>query len=61
MTGTCEAGGCIVVADYGTAIRLRSTQTGTTMQATPEEWLKFVAEVRNGDWDHIGQTAEATA
>lgn len=58
MRDRCEAGGCIEVAEFGTVVRLHSTQTGTTMQAAAAEWLKFVAEVKAGVYDHIGQGVE---
>lgn len=32
---------------------MRSTVTGTVMQATNEEWLKFVEEVKKGEWDFL--------
>jgi hypothetical protein len=34
-------------------IRIRATATDTVMQARISEWRKFVAEVKNGDWDHV--------
>lgn len=51
----CESGACIEVAEYEGAIRIKSTQTGTTMQATPAEVRAFVARVKAGELDHIGQ------
>lgn len=56
----CEAGGCIQVDDHTTAVRLCSARSGTTMQATPQEWHQFVAAVKDGDYDHIAQAGEVS-
>ena len=71
----CESGACIVVDVYTGdgkrphVVRIRSTQTGTVMQATWDEWIAFIAAVKNGDHDVLprntaadqGESTEATA
>lgn len=34
-------------------VRVRSTSTDTVMQVHIAEWIRFVREVRLGDWDHV--------
>lgn len=58
---TCESGACIQVDVYNgehlaePVVRLHSTETGTVMQARASEWLKFVEEVKAGNWDYIAE------
>lgn len=49
----CSDGACIQVDVYETAIRIRSTKTGTVMQASPDEWAQFLDEVKAGKWDAV--------
>lgn len=59
MTKKCESSGCIVADLYEGAhltvpvVRVRSTETGTVMQATLSEWRTFIAEVKSGQWDTL--------
>lgn len=59
----CESSGCIQVDEYvdevngKTYIRLHSTETGTAMQCTRDEWLAFVADLIAGKWSHVGTLA----
>jgi hypothetical protein len=50
----CEAGACIEVDAIGTNVRIRSTISFTTCQATADEWAAFIARVKAGAFDHIG-------
>lgn len=62
----CESNACIQVDVYVVdnitepVIRLRSTQTGTVMQATYTEWNVFVARVKRGEFDDDLPVVEAT-
>lgn len=54
----CESGACIVVDVYhgehltdGAVVRVRSTETGTVMQATLTEWDAFIQQAKLGYWD----------
>jgi hypothetical protein len=53
----CESNGCIVADFYENVVRVRSTQTGTVMQATSGEWVQFIEEVKAGRWDSLTATA----
>lgn len=58
-TKKCEAGACIEVQQVGTNVRIRSGVTGTTCQATLDEWLAFVDDVVAGRWAGINADAAA--
>jgi hypothetical protein len=67
-TTRCESGACVQVDIYvgdhlaEPVVRVLSTDTDTRMQVRISEWRKFVAEVKNGDWDHVDTDYEiATA
>jgi hypothetical protein len=55
----CDTSTCIQVDVYEgehltePVVRVHSTETGTVMQGRYSEWIKFVTEVKNGDWDHV--------
>lgn len=63
----CESNACIQVDIYEgehlvePVVRMHSTDTNTVMQARVGEWRKFVAEVKNGDWDHVDTDFELAA
>jgi hypothetical protein len=63
----CESSGCVQVDVYEgehltePVVRVRSTETGTVMQARISEWQKFVEEVKNGKWDHVDADYEIAA
>lgn len=55
----CESAACIKLDVYvgdhlaEPLVRFHSTETGTVMQARASEVIKFFAEVRNNEWDHV--------
>ena len=57
----CESSACIQVDVYAgehlvaPVVRMHSTETGTVMQARASEWIKFVEEVKAGQWDYIAE------
>jgi len=59
MSMKCADSSCIRVDIYTgehlaePVVRVHSTETDTTFQARGSEWIKFVEEVKNGDWDHV--------
>lgn len=61
MNEDCESSACIRVDIYSgdhlaeSVVRLRSTLTSTVMQARGSEWIKFVNEVKAGQWDYIAE------
>lgn len=50
-SSTCESGTCIEVADDGSAVYLRNSQSGLIIHATRAEWEAFRAGVIAGDFD----------
>lgn len=63
----CESSACVQVDVYEgehlaePVVRVLSTQTDTRMQIRISEWRKFVAEIKNGDWDHVDTDWEIVA
>lgn len=63
----CESNACVQVDIYEgehlaePVVRVLSTQTDTRVQVRISEWRKFVAEVKNGDWDHVDTDWEIAA
>ncbi len=55
----CDSGSCIQVDIYEgehlaePLVRVRSTETGTVMQVRYSEWVKFVTEINDGEWNHV--------
>lgn len=63
----CSDGTCVQVDVYigehlaEPLVRVRSTATDTVMQARASEWRAFVAQVKNGEWDHVDTDVEFAA
>lgn len=61
----CESNACIQIDVYRgehlaePVVRLRSMETGTVMQARASEWVKFIDEVKAGQWDCIAEDLSA--
>ena len=60
----CDSSACVQVDVYDgehltePVVRVLSTETDTRMQCRAGEWLKFITEIKNGDWDHVGTDLE---
>jgi hypothetical protein len=52
-SGRCETSSCVEAAfvDDGVLIRNSVDPTGPVLRFTPEEWIAFVAGVRDGNFD----------
>jgi len=61
VTTKCESGACIHVDLYEGNVRIRSTVSFTTCQATNDEWADFLARVKAGEFDYTLVTSEAVA
>lgn len=48
---TCDTNSCIRVDATGPVVRIESTETGTAMHATREEWAAFLKRVKLGEFD----------
>ena len=63
----CSDSACIEVDIYTgehlaePVVRVWATETDTKLQARIGEWIKFVAEIKAGVWDHIAVDYEFAA
>ena len=57
----CSSGACVQVASQGTKVLLRDSKdpAACPLQFTIEEWQAFVAGVKDGEFDLIGNSDTA--
>ncbi|RZT83500.1 uncharacterized protein DUF397 [Pseudonocardia sediminis] len=53
ISSFCAAGGCVAVAPAEDGVLIRSSRVddGPVLAFTQEEWVAFLAGVRNGEFD----------
>jgi hypothetical protein len=55
VSSACESGACVGVARRGENVLIGNTGNpeGVVSEFTVEEWLRFLAGVKRGDFDNI--------
>lgn len=55
VSRTCDSGACVMVARDGEKVIFgNTTESGSTIIYTANEWREFIAGVKLGDFDDIG-------
>lgn len=49
----CSGGDCLLVTALAGKVVLQSTRTTQVLSIDPDEWIKFVDQVKAGEWDDV--------
>jgi hypothetical protein len=50
---SCSGADCLIASFIAGKVVLQSTRTTQTLAVDVDEWVKFVDEVKVGEWDNV--------